>query len=47
MLRNMNSVGVKMAENALRLRDTVSATHPYVLSDIVAPLPYKGKRDVC
>ena len=44
--RNINSIDVKIAKTAVRFMDTASAAHPYVLSDIVAPLPYEGKHNL-
>ena len=38
---NIHIIGVKIAKTALRLADTTS--HPYALSNIVLPVPYKGK----
>ena len=44
--RNINSIDVKIAKNALRLMDTASAAHPYALSNSVWSLPNKGKHNI-
>ena len=41
MFRNIYSIDVKIAKNALRLMETASFAHPCALSDIVATVPYK------
>ena len=45
-LRNINSIDVKTAKNALRLMDAASLAHPYALSNIVLSVLYKGKHNI-
>ena len=44
--RNINSIDVKIAKNALRLMDTASLAHPCALSSIALSVPYKGKHNI-